>query len=737
MAINNNKIALLCLLIAAACSQTCFTGCLTCTDSLHCASCVAGGFCCQPSCNNCQNNGTVCGGCRTGYSLNSQNLCVLQNSCDQPFCSSCIGTACTSCSPQYVLQPNTNECLQCPINCKNCTINGVCSECLPTYFLTTTGACSACPTNCLTCASSSTCRECLPKFAVATNGTCQPCLPNCDYCRNLTACVTCSNGFYMTASGSCSPCTEPCTTCAGSSNNCTDCPFDSYLYNNSCIQCYKKSINCVACEVYQNSFSCLGCRVGYYLSSNNQTCLECSANCRTCNGLNNCAECEVSYYLNANLSCDPCTIGNCLQCSSANTCTRCAVGTYLSSNLNVCEPCLEGCAICTSQEQCQTCQDNYFPYFERCYPCNPECNQCLNSPSTCMACNTGFYHLTPYGPCLPCPDFCPVCSAVDKCLNCAAGYYLLEGACEPCATPNCLSCSNSGVINVCTLCMVGYYLNNGACTSCGDNCGICTFGASGNKNCTSCLEGYYLNGNACTPCEANCQSCSSASTCISCQINFYIDENQGCSTCPLGCAYCKSGTTCSECQTGFYWDFDNSSSVGECLRCDSPCFDCSQSADNCLICQPGYQLTGPGQCTSCSKGCEACDPSSGCLLCGVGYTRIVNMGSSICEPCPKNCVKCTYSTEQNSTVCSHCFYGYTPLENGNCFKCGFDEVTRGCLECSSTGECQTCMKGFSFTEEGVCQTDDYTEGNSVWGYIYAMISLSCALMLSLSTFAVI
>lgn len=35
-------------------------------------------------------------------------------------------------------------------------------------------------------------------------------------------------------------------------------------------------------------------------------------------------------------------------------------------------------------------------------------------------------------------------------------------------------------------------------------------------------------------------------------------------------------------------------------------------------------------------------------------------------------------------------------------------------------------------ENGLCVTNDYVEGGDVWGFIYAMISLSCVLMIILS-----
>lgn len=46
-----------------------------------------------------------------------------------------------------------------------------------------------------------------------------------------------------------------------------------------------------------------------------------------------------------------------------------------------------------------------------------------------------------------------------------------------------------------------------------------------------------------------------------------------------------------------------------------------------------------------------------------------------------------------------------------------------------------CWDGLSPHEQtGVCQTENYVEGNSVWTYIYILIGLSCVLMIELSKY---
>lgn len=99
-----------------------------------------------------------------------------------------------------------------------------------------------------------------------------------------------------------------------------------------------------------------------------------------------------------------------------------------------------------------------------CYPCSPECEQCVNAPNRCTSCIEGYYHVSgKYTPCMKCPDFCPICNSPNDCSACAPGYYLNETSCLVCSTPNCYSCSNSLSLDQCTLCRNGYYLNSGQC----------------------------------------------------------------------------------------------------------------------------------------------------------------------------------------------------------------------------------------------------------------------------------
>ena len=253
-----------------------------------------------------------------------------------------------------------------------------------------------------------------------------------------------------------------------------------------------------------------------------------------------------------------------------------------------------------------------------------------------MECKTGFYHVVPFGACLPCPDFCPTCTSPNNCVSCAPGFYLNKGMCEPCSTPNCQSCSASSVQNKCSLCFQGYYLNiqGNACLKCPSNCTICSINNSGLLACSTCTQGYFMGKNSCTACPNNCLTCQSSSSCATCVAGFYLTPLLNCAACPQGCASCNAAATCSACDVGFYWDVNSDTKEGSCLRCKSPCHDCRDSPTNCLMCTAGYQLSAPGTCTPCSQGCLGCDPSYGCLLCGSGFIKVVNNNEPVCVACP-------------------------------------------------------------------------------------------------------
>ena len=285
---------------------------------------------------------------------------------------------------------------------------------------------------------------------------------------------------------------------------------------------------------------------GGYLSDGQATLaftLTCKPPCKRCSASNqsSCSECydktvEASYYVYN---------------SSTSTCVSvCSLTSqYYANTTNMCQLCSSPCLQCINQTFCMSClspSDYLFAngtcnstcpsvaYFntseiltlsngtytqKKCSDCDTNCNQCVNSSTTCLNCKNPAFVLWPNN----------LCTATA----CQAGYYNNSGICSPCLT-NCSTCDNP--IN-CTACLTGYVFNYlyqcvNQCGSqvlypgskkciCGPNCVSCSVSID---NCTSCVSTYYLQNGSCG------SSCSS---------NTY-NSSGVCYTCPVGCSTCSS-----------------------------------------------------------------------------------------------------------------------------------------------------------------------------------------------------
>jgi len=143
-------------------------------------------FCrsCPSNCLNCDDART-CTNCIKDYYLTTDSgytLCVQAKDC-------AAGSF-----PANLLDINGNplkKCDLCTTNCKRCTNNQDCSECLDGYFLdiseVTPGGVKQYKCD-LTCP--------VGKFALPS-GLCENCKANCKYCKDTLTCETCNVGYYL------------------------------------------------------------------------------------------------------------------------------------------------------------------------------------------------------------------------------------------------------------------------------------------------------------------------------------------------------------------------------------------------------------------------------------------------------------------------------------------------------------------------------------------------------------
>jgi len=170
----------------------------------------------------------------------------------------------------------------CPLNCKACDTNGLCSVCNDGFNITNLGLCgltSSCGENCSICYQDGTCLQCNVSFFLKDNGTCEECsVAGCAFCASLNVCYACQAGFQLVLNGVCAPLS------AISFSNCT--------------------ANCNAClyNILNNQNLCLQCLPGSYLATSN-SCETCPANCTACVVAERCDVCADGFQLDANFVC--------------------------------------------------------------------------------------------------------------------------------------------------------------------------------------------------------------------------------------------------------------------------------------------------------------------------------------------------------------------------------------------------------------------------------------------------
>ena len=129
---------------------------------------------------------------------------------------------------------------------------------------------------------------------------------------------------------------------------------------------------------------------GHFLLSHincGYSCLNLISNCEVCtNSLNNnvCFNCSSQYTLdNVNNICIPCFVSNCLTCRADNICSTCNAGLVPSVNGSSCVSCnLTSCVDCSADNFCANCLPNFLSVNGICELCGvPSCLTCNNNTS--------------------------------------------------------------------------------------------------------------------------------------------------------------------------------------------------------------------------------------------------------------------------------------------------------------------------------------------------------------------
>ncbi|KAL4456738.1 hypothetical protein ABPG73_014764 [Tetrahymena malaccensis] len=761
--------------------RLCNNSCQTCQNSSSCTSCKVGYYLnnntclsCDSSCLTCNGSGPsqciICAQANSYISVMQNNICVSQ-------CDLSLG--------QYIdtTNPNQKYCRQCNNQCQTCQNSSSCTSCKVGYYLNN-NTCLSCDSSCLTCNGSgpsqciicaqansyisvmqnnicvSQCDLSLGQYVDTSNPNqkyCRQCNSSCKTCQNGTYCTSCKDGYYLN-NNTCLSCDSSCLTCNGSGPSlCIICSqansYISIMQNNICVsQCdlsigqYVDTTNpnqqycrlCNnSCQTCQNSSSCTSCKVGYYL--NNNTCLSCDSSCLTCNGSGP-SQCIICAQANSYIS----VMQNNICVSQCDL----SLGQYVDTsnpNQKYCRQCNSSCKTCQNGTDCTSCKDGYYLNNNTCLFCDSSCLTCNGSgPSQCIICAQANSYISVMqnnicvsqcdlslgqfvdttNPnqkyCRLCNNSCQTCQNSSSCTSCKVGYYLNNNTCLSCDS-SCLTCNGSGP-SQCIICAqansyisvmqnnicvsqcdlsLGQYIdttnpNQKYCRQCNNQCQTC----QNSSSCTSCKVGYYLNNNTCLSCDSSCLTCngSGPSQCIICaQANSYISVMQNnicvsqcdlslgqyvdtsnpnqkyCRQCNSSCKTCQNGTYCTSCKDGYYLNNNT------CLSCDSSCLTCNGSGPSlCIICSQANSYISIMQNNICVSQCDL----------SIGqYVDTTNPNQQYCRLCNNSCQTC-----QNSSSCTSCKVGYY-LNNNTCLSCD-----SSCLTCNGSGpsQCIICAQANSY-----------------------------------------
>ncbi len=276
--------------------------------------------------------------------------------------------------------------------------------------------------------------------------------------------------------------------------------------------------------------------------------------------------------------------------------------------------------------------------------------------------------------------------------NCALGYYNLNGNCV--SIPRCPSNANWNVqLNSCICVNQDEYISNGNCIKCGIN------ELWNGLNCV-CRNGYSKTQGICSNCPSNTLPTYNNGV-VSCNCaSGYYSLNGNCvliPRCPNNANWNTQTNLCICINTNEYI-ID-----GNCIKCG---INELWNGVNC-VCRIGYFKT-QGICNNCSSntlptlnnGVVSCN-------CVTGYYN--QNGNCVSIPrCPNNA---NWNTQTNLCVCIN---SNEYISNGNCIKCGINEIWNG-VNC-------VCQNGYSKTQ-GVCNN---CPSNTLPTYNNGVISCNCA-----------
>ncbi|CAK74187.1 unnamed protein product (macronuclear) [Paramecium tetraurelia] len=401
---------------------------------------------------------------------------LIVQTCQSTYTQSKLGCTCTI--HQY---EDSNQCLNCPIECNQCLSSTNCIECLTiNNRQLSNGQC-----NCID-----------GYYPIISDPKCQLCHQFCKTCTGPTSdeCLTCNDIPNIEKVGSTCRCPtgmsyqftiQTCSSCHSSCLTCFRITIDGCLTCNSTLNRLLKGLKCVCAPgYYELSNVCTNCPITedpslsecYKLCNNNQLIWHTIT----------CSSCDTGFQLvfgECQPICGDLQIKGYEQCEDNNTilndlCYNCQFqcpAHCLTCDLLTTLPCPDVCGdgIITGVEECE--DGNTIQYdgcFNCKYQCQPQCTKCIKG--LCFECATGGWYIDPLITPWQCKEKCgdgliigsEQCedgntSDTDGCKDCK---YFCRIGCSSCdyTTKKCLSCALPGFV------LKSYYCEN----VCGDGLAV-------------------------------------------------------------------------------------------------------------------------------------------------------------------------------------------------------------------------------------------------------------------------
>ena len=661
------------------------------------------------------------------------------------------------CEGSKKCQPNENHCLKCS------DISYKCETCDENFYQDDNGGCA----NIENCEISEkgNCKKCIPNYALVYKGkSYMECISmdteellNCEEYDIYGHCLKCKEKYYMNVGDK--KCSNAPNCLYSTKGICDICDYDFYLDKKQ-EKCFSNNStnNFWKCIFSDDGIKCNKCLSPYYLSENN-FCVK-SKFCKIGDekmSLGKCSKCNESYFLTEDKF--SCTVSNvCISGYEYNEkCKLCKDGYYNNIINGNCFSNQEDndqkyCLIFS--EQCDKCIDNY--YLDEDFKCTYSENCAKSYLGNCTKCIEGYYLGRLDNKCTTVKN-CIKSDFNYNCEECDDGYFLY--AYEKCVNDTEMGgkYKNCKIVlsydDKCSECKKGFYLDetNYLCYNNSKHdfhkCSRVILNSEGKKECASCEPPYYLGSEdlkctlikGCSKSNQNGDICLKCETglCLNhiknlCQINSYIDKEEGNEIC-YKCISTKSyEQKCNECEEGFTpsdkgYCLDESlcdkKEGGKCIQCKqnvkieesllSYClndqYGCMESVEGCLKCNDFYDPSICSQCfkgfyldedfnlcQECSEGCDSCTDYNDCGGCKEEGYYIIKEPSgedtydAECGKCNEGCRICSDDLD-----CEICYSGYF-LNNKNyenrmkCTKCGVF-----CEECLDENYCLKCQDGYS------------------------------------------